>query len=150
MAQLAFNENGDPIELPPTAAGWRVKRMRGSRGAPGLVYGRDGTPLVIPREMDIEDLRREVGTSGKYKLEAIDDRRRPLEVDEAIVVVPSDGGAADETAGDPPSARPASKEPNAMAVVIEAMRQNSEIARQNAEMARSIVERFPAMLEAAA
>ena len=84
MSQLAFNEDGDPIELPPVATGWRVKRMRGTRGAPGLVYGADGAPLVLPLKMDIEDLRREVRIPGKYKLEAVDDRRRPLGVEEAI------------------------------------------------------------------
>src|ERR1043165_7125129 len=90
MSQLAFNEDGDPIELPPTATGWRVKRMRGRRGAAGLVYGADGAPLVIPLETHVEDLRREVGIPGKYKLEAVDDRRRLLGVEEAIVFVPAD------------------------------------------------------------
>src|SRR6185436_6086776 len=134
MSQLAFNEDGDPIELPPAATGWRVKRMRGTRGAPGLVYASDGAPLVIPLEMDIEDLRREVGISGKYKLEAIDDRRRPLGVEEAIVFVPSADATADESTEATSSAKPAPAEPNAMAVVIEAMRQNSEAMKQNAEM----------------
>src|SRR6185436_5990258 len=96
MSQLAFNEDGDPIELPAAATGWRVKRMRGTRGAPGLVYGADGAPLVIPLELDIEDLRREVGIPGKYKLEAVDDRRRPLGVEEAIVFVPLGDAPGDE------------------------------------------------------
>src|SRR6185436_7014655 len=95
-------------------------------------------------------LRREVGISGKYKLEAIDDRRRPLGVEEAIVFVPSADATADESTEATSSAKPAPAEPNAMAVVIEAMRQNSEAMKQNAEMARTIVDRFPAMLEAAA
>ena len=60
MSQLAFDENGEPVDLPPTAAGWRVRRMKGTRSAPGLVYGSDGAPLVLPLDVDIEELRREV------------------------------------------------------------------------------------------
>src|SRR5262249_22016273 len=79
-----------------------------------------------------------------------DDRRRPLGLEEAIVFVPSTDATADEGTEETPSAKPAPAEPNAMAVVIEAMRQNSEAMKQNAEMARTIVDRFPAMLAAAA
>jgi hypothetical protein len=44
MSQLGFDEDGDPIDLPPMAVGWRVRRMTGKRGAPGLVYGSSGVP----------------------------------------------------------------------------------------------------------
>jgi hypothetical protein len=143
MSQLAFNEDGEPIDLPPTAAGWRVRRMKGTRGAPGLVYGSNGAPLVIPLEMDIEELRREVGMPGRYKLEPVDERRRQLEAEAAIVVVPPSEPGAEETAEAVPSCGPTPEAPSTMTVVMEAMRQNSE-------MARTIVDRFPAMLEASA
>jgi hypothetical protein len=37
-----------------------VRRMK-PRGAPELVYGRDGRPLTVPIEAEIEDLREAVG-----------------------------------------------------------------------------------------
>lgn len=42
MAQLAFDEVGEPIDLPPATMGWRIRHMKGTRGAPGLVYGSEG------------------------------------------------------------------------------------------------------------
>ena len=44
MSELAFNANGESFEIPATVTGWRVRRMK-PRGAPELVYGRDGRPL---------------------------------------------------------------------------------------------------------
>jgi len=146
MSQLAFDEDGEPIDLPPVAVGWRVKRMKATRGAPGLVYGSNGAPLVVPLDADVEDLRREVGTPGRYRLEAVDERRRVIdEVKAAVVIIPpSESNATDAVAIAPSGERDLSREaPNAMAVVMEALRQNSE-------MARAIVDRFPAMLEASA
>jgi hypothetical protein len=146
MSHLAFDEDGEPIDLPSVATGWRVKRMKATRGAPGLVYGGDGAPLVLPLDADIEDLRREVGTPGRYRLEALDERRRVLDDVKAAVVIipPSESTASDTAMAAPSSERELGREaPNAMAVVMEALRQNSE-------MARTIVDRFPAMLEASA
>ena len=47
MSDLAFNVNGEPFEAPANAAGWRVRRLK-QKGAPEVVYGRDGLPLVLP------------------------------------------------------------------------------------------------------
>ena len=47
MSELAFNANGDTFDIPATVTGWRVRRMK-PRGAPELVYGRDGRPLTVP------------------------------------------------------------------------------------------------------
>ena len=47
MSDLAFNINGEPFEVPATASGWRVRRMK-LKGPPEVVYGRDGLPLVLP------------------------------------------------------------------------------------------------------
>ena len=68
MSELAFNMNGEPFDVPPTATGWRVRRMK-HKGAPEVVYGRDGIPLVLPIEADVDDLRREVGTAGRYRVD---------------------------------------------------------------------------------
>jgi hypothetical protein len=135
---LAFNFEGDAFEVPPTAVGWRVKRMR-TKGAPELVYSSDGVPLVIPLDTDMEDLRRIVVVPGKYRLDAVDEQQHVLkEVEVAYVLVPPAGPAPSTVETVAPD-----NAPNANAVLIEAMRQNSEIAR-------TIVDRFPAMLEASA
>ena len=36
MSELAFNINGEAFDLPATATGWRVRRMK-QRGAPEVV-----------------------------------------------------------------------------------------------------------------
>ena len=136
MAELAYNGNGDPFEVPEKVTGWRVRRMK-PRGAPELIYGRDGLPLVIDADAGLDDLRRAVDAPGRYRLEAVGDDQRtvegvpiayiqvtePLEV--AAVIKPT--GGQDEM----------------VSVMREAMRLNTELAR-------AVVDRFPAMLEASA
>ena len=56
MSELAFNANGETFEIPATVTGWRVRRMK-PRGAPELVYGKDGRPLTVGIEADIDELR---------------------------------------------------------------------------------------------
>src|SRR6185503_352704 len=77
MSELAFNLNGEPFDLPLTATGWRVRRFK-SKGAPEVVYGREGTPLVLPIDADMGDLRREARSEGRYRLDAIDEHNRPI------------------------------------------------------------------------
>jgi len=59
MSEIAFNISGEPFDPPPATAAWRVRKLK-SKGAPEVVYGRDGLPLFLPRDADIEELRREV------------------------------------------------------------------------------------------
>jgi hypothetical protein len=90
MIPLAFNFDGEAFELPPTAVGWRVKRLRAGKGAPELVYNSDGLPLVIPLETDMEDLRRTIVVPGKYRLDPVDEEHRVLKgADAAYVLVRS-------------------------------------------------------------
>lgn len=136
MSELAFNINGETFDLPATAAGWRVRRMK-QRGAPEVVYGKDGTPMVVPLEAGLEELRNIVGTSGRYRLDAIDERGRTVEdLPAAYVVVP-----ARDVEPTPQDTR--HHDGGASFVMAEAMRLNTELAK-------SVVERFPQMVEAAA
>ena len=90
MSELAFNINGEAFDLPATATGWRVRRMRQGRGAPEVVYGKDGIPLVVPVEAGLEELRQIVGAPGRYRLDAIDDRGKTVdELPASYVVVPT-------------------------------------------------------------
>jgi hypothetical protein len=96
-------------------------------------------PLVVPLETDIEELRRIVVAPGKYRLDAVDDQHRVIKgADVAYVYV-----RASEPELVKVETAALDSGPNTNAVLMEAMRQNSE-------MARTIVDRFPAMLEASA
>ncbi|HEY1811002.1 MAG TPA: hypothetical protein VGG74_01510 [Kofleriaceae bacterium] len=135
MSELAFNLNGDPFDVPPNASGWRVRRMK-QKGAPEVVYGRNGLPLVLPIEADLDDVRQETGAPGRYRLDPIDEGNRPIAGASAgYVYVHAEPQVA--------SATSATRYEPTDNVVIEAMRMNSEIAK-------TVVDRFPQMLEAAA
>src|SRR6187549_664659 len=81
MSELAFNLNGERFELPPAAAFWRVRRLKDvPRGGPEVVYGKDGAPLVISIDTDLESFRRCVDeVPGRYRLDAVDDRQRAMD-----------------------------------------------------------------------
>jgi len=141
MSELAFNLNGEPFDAPSNAVGWRVRKFK-SKGAPEVVYGRQGTPLVLPIDADMEDLRREVrGSEGRYRLDAIDEDSRPIAgAPPAYVCIHAD----DVPAPAPEPAQARNQLPSGPDhVLIEAMRINSDLAR-------TVIEKFPMMLESAA
>jgi len=139
MSDLAFNLNGEPFEVPGAAVAWRVRKVK-AKSAPEVVYGRAGTPLVLPVDADISDLRREVRGDGRYRLDPVDDQGR--------VIPDCSPGYVCIHPGDPPAesatvARPAPVLAPADHALIEAM-------RINAELARAVIDKFPMMLESAA
>ncbi len=138
MSELAFNINGEAFELPAAATGWRVRRMK-LKGAPEVVYSRDGLPLVLPIDAELDDLRREVDVVGRYRLDPVDDSFKavPAATSAYIQVNHTDPPPVSN-----PSAAPAISAGND-GIIIEAM-------RMNAELAKSVVDRFPQMMEAAA
>src|ERR1051325_8610924 len=77
MSALAYNLNGEPFELPPNTAGLRVRKLK-TKGAPEPVPGRDGLPLFLPLDADIEDLRREAREPGRYRLDPVDEHNRAI------------------------------------------------------------------------
>src|SRR5690349_21619082 len=120
MSELAFNMNGEAFEVPAAAIGWRVRRMK-LKGAPEVVYGRDGVPLVIPLDADIDDIRREVGgTVGRYRLDPVDEHHKPLQDASAGYVFVHAEARTPEPVKE---LTPATAE----TVVIEAMRMNAEL-----------------------
>jgi hypothetical protein len=135
MSELAFNANGESFDIPATVTAWRVRRMK-PRGAPELVYGRDGRPLTIGIEADIEELREAVGTSGKYRLDPINDDGKCVEnVPPAYVHVVK----ADRV------------EPSALAATGSHSDDTiREAMKLNTELAKSVIDRFPEMMHAAA
>ena len=137
MSELAFNANGDNFEIPAIVTGWRVRRMK-PRGAPELVYGRDGRPLTVPIESDMDDLRDAVGgVLGKYRLDPINDDAKIIEsVPAAYIQVVKAERAVEAVVG--PAQRDESD-----SLLREAMRHNTELAK-------SVIDRFPEMMHAAA
>lgn len=137
MSELAFNANGDSFEVPATVTGWRVRRMK-PRGAPELVYGKDGRPLTVGIEADIDELREAVGSAGRYRLDPINDDGKCVEnVPAAYVQVVKPQRNADPT----------------MAVVTTTGPSDDtlrEAMRLNTELAKSVIDRFPEMMTAAA
>jgi hypothetical protein len=137
MSELAFNQNGDPFTLPEHVSGWRVKRMK-PRGAPELVYGTDGHPLVVDRAADMDDLRAAVGQAGRYRLDAVnDDGQIAAGVPIAYVQV----SQLEEKPGAPLGAAPIVGAHDA--ALVEAMRLNTSLAR-------TVIDEFPAVMMATA
>jgi len=135
MSELAFNANGESFEVPATVTGWRVRRMK-PRGAPELVYGKDGRPLTIDITADVEELRDAVGIAGKYRLDPINDDGKCVENVPAAyvqVVKPERNAVAQVAVTSTPSDD----------TIREAMRMNTELAR-------SVIDKFPEMMTAAA
>ena len=140
MSELAFNINGEAFEVPANASGWRVRKMR-AKGSPEVVYAREGQPLVLPIGAELDDLRSEVDTTGRYRLDLVDQNNKPIEKAPSGYVQINFGLDAEDS--EPTGAANTSLGKPSDNVVIEAM-------RMNAEIARSVVDRFPQMLEAAA
>lgn len=138
MSDLAYNINGEGFEPPETTTGWRVRRMK-PRGAPEVVYGRDGLPLIISIESDLEELRQNIDSPGRFRLDAVDDRGRTVEGAQPAYVVVSQVG--DDDAKTQIVAAP--KATSTEHALIEAMRLNTELAR-------SVIDKFPNMMTAAA
>ena len=136
MSELAFNMNGEPFDVPATATGWRVRRMK-TKGAPEVVYSREGTPLMLPIDAGIDDLRNAVGAAGRYRIDPVDEHR-PIPNAQAGYVF-----LHDETPVGSTAASSTALPPRTDNIVIEAL-------RMNAEITKTIVERFAQVMEASA
>ncbi len=135
MSELAFDANGEPFDLPATAAYWRVRRFRnlGARGGPEVVFGRDGSPLIMPIDTDLAEFRDQTeGVPGRYRLDPLDERHRPVSGLPAAYLQIADAPRAPAGAGEE------------QAMVIR------ELARANADMAKTIADKFAAVMQSAA
>jgi hypothetical protein len=140
MSELTFNANGEPFDWPHDVTDARVRRMK-IRGAPELVYGRDGRPAVVAASATIDELREAVGgVAGKYRLDPLNADGRLVEGAPAayvqIVPVQPDAMLA-------PSAAPAVAVSETESVLRDAIRSNTELAR-------TVISTFPQMMESAA
>jgi hypothetical protein len=150
MSELAFTVNGDTFEVPNTVTGWRVRRLK-PRGAPELVYARDGRPLTLPIEADLDDLHEAVSASGKYRLDPIGDDGKAVENVPAAYIQVTKGernAGSDHAIERTSDARADSTIAGLGQAVIEAVRLNAEALRQNAEISMRAVDRLPQLMEA--
>ena len=131
MSKLAFSSEGEPIDVPPTAVAWQVRR-HGTRGRPEVVYGADGLPLFLPIDAGIEDLRRAVELDGCYQLVAVDEHHRRIDGTAYACVWLRSGKAL---------------EPGTLAQL--SILQVLAVARTNADLARLLIAQAAVMLDAA-
>jgi len=69
---LAFDVDGNPLDVPEDAESWRVRR-NGGRGRPRAIFDSEtGLQLDIPITSKIEDLIERVPDPDRYRLEAVD------------------------------------------------------------------------------
>jgi hypothetical protein len=79
--ELAIDEDGEPFQVAPQVAGWRVRRALDGRGRPLLVHGRGadkGKPLILRANATHADLLAAAGP-GRYRLEGVDEHYRKVE-----------------------------------------------------------------------
>jgi hypothetical protein len=78
VSSIANDPEGNPIVLPSNTAGWRIRRCP-KRGRPeSPIAGHDGTPLLVPLDVDPDELTgllAELGEAeaGRYRLDPVDD-----------------------------------------------------------------------------
>jgi hypothetical protein len=94
-APLARDRHGNAILLPPGTARWRVRRQTGGR--PRQVLGPNRQPLELPLDVTLDELEDMLGP-GSYRLDAISEDGRPVDVSIAVKVP---GG--DEDDDEPPA-----------------------------------------------
>ena len=77
MFELAFDLDGNPIDVPSAAVSWRVCKLP-VRGRPQVVYGSDGLPLIVPIGATLAEFRSAVQLEGRYRLDPVDELRREV------------------------------------------------------------------------
>ena len=84
---LAFDVDGNPLDVPEDAESWRVRR-NGGRGRPRAIFDSEtGLQLDIPITSKIDDLIERVSEPDRYRLEAVDREGRLIPGVVAIVEV---------------------------------------------------------------
>jgi len=70
---LAYDGDGNPIDVPVEATAWRVRKLARRAGRPKMIIDRDtGRPLELALTTTFEAFVETVSESGRYRLEAVD------------------------------------------------------------------------------
>jgi len=143
MFELAYNVNGEPFDPPPNQTAWRVRKLK-AKGAPEVVYGRDGLPLHLPIDADVEDLRREGRGDGRHRLDPVDEHNRAIPNAQAAYVWVHPIERMPEPATPAPVAP---VQPDSTAALVAALLESQ---KQHTELARMYVSQFPVIANAMA
>lgn len=137
MSELAFDKEGEPIELHEDCEVLRVRRFRnpGMRGTCETVREDDGAPLYVAADCTFLEFKRLVSSEpGFYRLDQCDVRRQPVpDAAPAYVSI---------TEGHRNSGSPLTEDPRDVVI--------RELARTNADMCRTISTQASDMMRAAA
>ncbi len=143
MSELAYNQSGDPFDVPASATAWRVRRLK-AKGAPEVVYGSDGLPLLLPIDAGVEELKAEVMTPGRYRLDPVGDGQRAIpDATSAYVYVQPPREVREASPGGAVSTMPLDS------VVSELLQANNRALESHANLARIVIERFGGTMESA-
>src|SRR5579859_8116350 len=94
---LANDADGNPLEVPANAVGWRVRRGGGRRGRPRIVFDNEsGRQLEVPLDATINDLVDHGCPPGRYRLEAFDGDGKLITGCVAVTEISMEAVEADE------------------------------------------------------
>jgi hypothetical protein len=141
MSELAFDKDGEPIEVHEDTECWRVRVFQnpGARGTCATARDEQGAPIYIGRDATFLELKRAVGGEpGLYRLDQCDGARAPVAGAAPAYVLLTEnqrnGGVAGGGAGNEPL----------LAVVMELVREfgnaHRVAVREQANMMRSVAD----------
>jgi hypothetical protein len=94
---LAFDLNGNPLEIPAGAVAWRVRRGGGRKGRPRNVFDADtGRQLEIPLGATLEDLIQTGCAADRYLLYPVDAEGRIIPGIVAVTEIAEGVGCDDD------------------------------------------------------
>jgi hypothetical protein len=74
---LAFDANGEPLDVPSHAVAWRVRKLAKKAGRPKVIFDAEtGRPLELPLAASFDDFSAHVDEQGRYRIEAVDAQGR--------------------------------------------------------------------------
>jgi hypothetical protein len=129
---LANDVQGNPLDVPPEAVAWRVRKLARRAGRPKVLFDSEtGRPLELPLETGFEDFAEAVNESGRYRLEPVDAHGRIISGCVAVTEVVFDDD--DEEASLPK---------NSAEALPEMMRLVGQLVESNAQVMKAMASAF--------
>ena len=150
MSQLAYDENGQPFQVPANVTHFRVRRFTkpGQRGGAALVHDEDGLPLLVDVDAQPSEFREAVGSlPGRYRLDGVDSERRTVDkIPPAYLEISEPKAKWSEAGGTPP---PRSALEYALVALVDMARANSEALKVMTEQVGGVMNSAAVVLRAA-
>jgi hypothetical protein len=149
MSELAYDAQGRPIRLPPTAARFLVREHR-PKSAPKVLY-RNGQRVTLPVAASLRDFRYAVNdVPARYRLLVLDEHDEPIDVPEAYVEIEPEPEAEPPPPFAAPSPDPLVASRTALAASSPTELLLLETVRANTELARATIDRLPEIMRSSA